>query len=825
MGRWFTYLAIFVLILGLAQCGWGTTKIIIVTNNPGDEVDYTPFLKSILGYDITVEAEDDKYIDPLNAEAKADLRAADLIIVSRRTSSGNFDAEIEFWNGLETPLLLHSAFLIGDNRWQWMPGGNENVDLTHMSVVDPKDPLLDGVTVTDGQVEIFSTLVTGLDVSDQTSVGNGTKVATPADSDLVMIARWAAGTEYYPGSGQITGGPRIFFGMRTDEFFPFVTDDGKKMLENAILMLLGIPFGAPIASDPRPVDMETDVSRDVILAWTPADITYTHDVYFGNVFDDVNGASRDNPLSVLRSQSQIANTYDPADPLEFDRTYYWRIDEIGSPADSNISKGNVWSFTVESLALQAERVIAEASSFSKGRGPDNTVNGSGLDANDLHSTEDDTMWLSGLDASKPTWIQYEFDKVYRLQEMWIWNHNGTYEKLIGIGAKDVTIEYSVDGTNYEILGTTHEFAQAPGEAGYAHNTTVDFADSVAKYVRLTISTNWGGIFTQYGLSEVRFFYIPTHARRPYPTSGATDVNVDVTLAWRAGREASRHQVYLSTDQQAVMDGTAPVTTTTEASTSPLSLDLDTTYYWRVEEINDLAIPAKWEGDTWSFTTQEYLVVDDFESYNDVPEGEAGSNLIYGTWLDGFESASNGSTIGYTEPFQPSMETGVVHSGNQSAPFVYDNSTTGQSEVTVNPADLPIGGNWTKGSTQILVLWFSGDPGNAITEQMYVKVNGIKVVYPGDAADIAEATWKPFIIDLAGIGIDLSNITQLSIGFERAGPSGGSGIVFIDDIRLYRTVPEIKVLYEHIWSETDLAAVTGCMHIERLRCGALKSNEM
>lgn len=60
---------------------------------------------------------------------------------------------------------------------------------------------------------------------------------------------------------------------------------------------------------------------------------------------------------------------------------------------------------------------------------------------------------------------------------------------------------------------------------------------------------------QCGLSEVRFSYIPVSAREPNPASGAKDVSVNATLGWRAGREAAKHNVYLSTDQQAVIDGT------------------------------------------------------------------------------------------------------------------------------------------------------------------------------------------------------------------------------------------------------------------------------
>ena len=97
-----------------------------------------------------------------------------------------------------------------------------------------------------------------------------------------MIASWDPGTEYYPGSGQTAGGPRIAFLMlRPYQFFPTLTDDGKKMLENAVLLLLGILGGEPTATEPSPADAETDVPCDVILAWTPGESINTHDVYFG----------------------------------------------------------------------------------------------------------------------------------------------------------------------------------------------------------------------------------------------------------------------------------------------------------------------------------------------------------------------------------------------------------------------------------------------------------------------------------------------------------------------------------------------------------------
>ncbi len=562
-----------------------------------------------------------------------------------------------------------------------------------------------------------------------------------------------------------------------------------------------------LCSDPKPAKGATDVPRDVVTSWTPGRYAQTHDVYFGTVLEDVENADRNNPQGVLVSQDQDANMYAPG-ILEFGQTYFWRIDEVNAPPDSTIYKGKIWSFTVEPFAypIPAENITPTASSFMQGYGPENTTNGSGLDVNepDLHSTDTKAMWFSEAGEPGSAWIQYDFDKIYKLHQMLIWNYNGS-SILTGYSLKDVTIEYSEDGQTWTVLPEANEFAQAPGKDGYEYNTTVDFKGAVAHSVKITANSNWGGaMYTQYGLSEVRFLYIPVNAREPNPDSGATEVAVDVTLSWRAGREAAEHNVYLSTDEQAVIDGTAPVATMTDASYSPSeSLILENTYYWRIDEVNNAETPTTWQGDIWSLSTQEFLIVDDFESYNDLPAEEEGSNLVYATWTDGFDDPStNGSTIGYVVPFQPTMETDIVHGGDQSVPFRYDNTTASYSEVSVNPGELPIGSDWSIGSPQTLVLSFHGSSDNAATEQMYVKINGVKVVYPGDAADITRSIWKQWNIDLAALGIDLSNVNQISIGFERTGAIGSSGIVFIDDILLYRSAPAVPS--EEIWIEAESA---------------------
>ncbi|UCC96813.1 MAG: discoidin domain-containing protein, partial [Phycisphaerales bacterium] len=404
------------------------------------------------------------------------------------------------------------------------------------------------------------------------------------------------------------------------------------------------------------------------------------------------------------------------------------------------------------------------------------------------------MWLSGDEPQGP-WIQYEFNKVHKLHQMWVWNSNQIFESLFGFGMKDVTIEYSTDGTAWTALADVPQFTKAPGAAGYAHDTTVDFSGAVAKYVKLTATSNWGGILPQYGLSEVRFFSIPVGAREPSPDTGAADVNPAVILSWRVGREAATHDVYISSDEQAIIDGTVPAVSVTEASYST-DLDLADTYFWRIDEVNDAETPATWQGDVWSFSTPEYLVVDDFESYNDIDPPDPESNRIFESWSDGFGVATNGALVG--NDFPPYLETTIVHDGAQSMPVFYSNTGGAvSSEITRTFAP---GQDWTKHGIQTLVLYFQGIPGN--TGQLYIKVNGVKVSYPGDAANLARLIWTQWTIDLASLGVNLTSITSLAIGIDG---NGAAGTLYVDDIVLYRFAPPAPT--SQIYLEAEAGTIT------------------
>jgi hypothetical protein len=207
-----------------------------------------------------------------------------------------------------------------------------------------------------------------------------------------------------------------------------------------------------LASKPLPAAGAIDVPRDLILSWTAGEFADKHDIYLGTDSNDVDQATPTvDPMGVYLGRVNT-NVFPDAGTrrLEFGQTYYWRVDEVSAAPDSTVYKGTVWSFTVESFAypVPGEKITATASSQAPDQGPENTVNGSGLDESGLlHGNDsDNNMWLSSDTETGLAWIEYDLGNVYRLHELWVWNSNNELEYLIGVGFKDVTIEYSVNGT-------------------------------------------------------------------------------------------------------------------------------------------------------------------------------------------------------------------------------------------------------------------------------------------------------------------------------------------------------------------------------------------
>ncbi len=268
---------------------------------------------------------------------------------------------------------------------------------------------------------------------------------------------------------------------------------------------------------------------------------------------------------------------------------------------------------------------------------------------------------------------------------------------------------------------------------------------------------------------------------PAPANGDVDVTQTPTLTWMPGVFTDTHEIYFGADAASLeLKGSGNLG---GESFEPGQLEWNTTYYWRIDEVNNANADSPWTGPLWSFTTANFLIVDDMESYNDINEGEPGSNRIYLAWADGFDNpAINGSVVGNANA--PFAEQTIIHGGLQSMPMSYDNSVW-KSEATLT---LTSTRDWTVNGVNRLTIWFRGSSGNA-AENLYVALNGNAVVNHDNPEAALRTSWTEWNIDLtrfADQGVNLANVTSITLGLgNRNNPvAGGLGMMYFDDILLH-----------------------------------------
>ncbi|UCG58787.1 MAG: hypothetical protein JSU70_04585 [Phycisphaerales bacterium] len=251
-----------VLLAVLAVCAESAPlKIIFVTENSAEsEKGYSEFIKQIYSGNADVRIDPDRYDESLSDKKKNELASADLIIISRDADGKDYNGDADFWNELSVPILNHNIKLArsnGHDYWDWLAGDSNETDLcTVFAVADPNDEIFTYIDVSAGTAQMFAT-GKDIDLSDQSSAGNGATVATCNGN--VAIARWLGSeTSYYEGSDYAPGGPRVFFALpeMTYEFFEDATEPAKLMLENAILSLLPVPELRGDLDDDRDVDFD-----------------------------------------------------------------------------------------------------------------------------------------------------------------------------------------------------------------------------------------------------------------------------------------------------------------------------------------------------------------------------------------------------------------------------------------------------------------------------------------------------------------------------------------------------------------------------------------
>ena len=443
------------------------------------------------------------------------------------------------------------------------------------------------------------------------------------------------------------------------------------------------------AYNPSPPDGSKFIPTDVTLSWTGGLGTKFHTVYFGDDFDTVANATT--------GLQHGTTTYSPG-VIETEKTYYWRVDEFDAAATH---KGDIWSFTTAKIGGGVKGQYYR-----------------GMDFNTLVLTRTDPQinfnWgdpggpdpAVGDDTFSARWngeVEAAFTETYTFYAR---ADDGVRLWVDGRQLVDAWVDQSAT----EYRGTVDLVA------GNTYSVVMEYYESTGGAVA---ELRWSSPSTPKEFIPQAALAPPIKASSPSPRNGDTGTKMTPILMWIAGDYAVSHEVYFGTDEDAVKNATtaSPEYKGSKAvgdeSYDPGKLAWATSYYWRVDEVNNTNSDSPWVGNLWMFTTGDFLVVDNFEDY------DAGANQIWYSWHDGlgygvpgadpyFAGNGTGAAVGDETTSSYTEET-IVHGGLQSMPLAYDNNKQGYSKYSEVELKLSAVRDWTEEGVEEFSLWFRGYP--------------------------------------------------------------------------------------------------------------------
>lgn len=547
--------------------------------------------------------------------------------------------------------------------------------------------------------------------------------------DGTLLHQMERGTRSYPLNhmyiGQMAGGGRRYNGL-LDEIQIY----GRAITQEEIQAIIaGTPALSFLASLPEPSNRAVDVPRDADLKWFGGDTAAKHNVYFGKVFEDVNAATVDDKRNVLVSQNQTAATY-PLDTLEWQQTYYWRIDEVEANG-TTIHKGSVWSFTVCNFLIVDD--------------------------------------FEGYDANNPiynVWSDYAVNNT----GMTVGYFNPPYiEQSLGLfrsGKNSMPLRYDNDGTVNE--GTTYQtsgrkfYSEAERKWTIPQNWTLEDVNSLSLWFKgypaylgsfveqpagiYTVRSKGADIFGT--ADEFHFAYKEV-------TSGACSIIAKVE----------------SLDPNAEVDTKAGVMIRDSLDPNATNAALVIT------TAPDRGLRFQYRISTGGTTTRGDTDLD--------------PNAHAPYWLR-LERSAGGLVRAYRSPNGSTQWTMfTLQVPTMSMPIYIGLVVTSHDVTKVYEAKFS-NVSFPNNAALTAQAWKDRDIGiksNEI-EPLYVVVNGNAVIYNDNPNAALIDQWTEWPIPLkkfTDLGVNLTRVSSFGIGLGNKNntQAGGEGTIFIDDIRLYR----------------------------------------
>ncbi len=492
---------------------------------------------------------------------------------------------------------------------------------------------------------------------------------------------------------------------------------------------------------PNPADGAVGVNPSVILSWDAGAVAASHEVYFGTDADSVKNATTASP-EYKGPKALGEESYDPG-KLALDATYYWRIEEVNGINPDSPWPGNVWSFTTSDFFViddfegydAGENQIWFFWHDGLGYGTPGTAdyyagNGTGAavgDENSLSYTEETIV--HGGSQSMP--IAYN-------------NNKQGYSKYSEVDLKLSTLR---DWTAEGVTALSIWFRGNPASVG-------SFVEGPADTYTMTASG--ADIWDQ--ADEFHFAY--KMLTGPGSIVARVD-SVDQTDVWAKAGVMIRETIDAGSKFAAVY-------------ITPANANGTATNGCRFQARINTAVDAI--SDTGVATAEQMAIV--------APYWMKLERDITGNFRASY--SANGSTWQQMSwnPQNISMSSNVYIG---LALTSHNNSATCEAKFSNVRITGNVGPQWTNQDIGIL----SND-----AEPLYVAVSNVvgapAVIAHDDPAAATIDTWTEWVIPLQAFtdqGINLTNVDRITIGLGTRGnmtEPGGSGKMFFDDIRLYRS---------------------------------------
>jgi len=406
------------------------------------------------------------------------------------------------------------------------------------------------------------------------------------------------------------------------------------------------------AFNPYPPDGSKFVELDVTLGWTAGFGDVTHDVYFGEDFNEVSDGLGDTFQVNQLSSSFVISTRYP-DGLIPNKTYYWRVDEVEDDGGMTY-KGDVWSFTstMPGLGTIVQEIWYDVYSDS------------------LEALKDHWKYP---DQPDETTVLTRFETGDNLGENYGGRiHGWLYAPLTGdytfwICTDDqgeLWLSKDDDPRNMGLIAYVKDSPTAVG--GWApRNIWNKYASQKSNPIRLTAGNKYyimaiwkEGLVNDHcqvawegpGIPERTiipggYLSVEPVGTYPQPADGAKIGNKTPVLYWNPREAGVVYDVYLGAnyylvnnanrwDQSGIYRGRWSV-----ASYAAEELVVGRSYYWRIDEVEADGWTIN-KGSIWSFTIVDVDTVecqvsssgDDGYAFNDEFQSLSGDNLRAGLYL-------------------------------------------------------------------------------------------------------------------------------------------------------------------------------------------------